>query len=60
MVQITPLIVAVIMAITPVVQADSWDCHPGVDYCGHTLLRYGYNATKLFNAAATLYTQRFD
>lgn len=39
MVQITFLMVAVIMAITPVAQAGG--CTPGLTYCGRTLLEYG-------------------
>ncbi|KAG6211303.1 hypothetical protein E4U35_003100 [Claviceps purpurea] len=39
MAQITSLMVAVIMAITPVTQAGAWDCTPGLLYCGDTLVR---------------------
>ncbi|KAG6122815.1 hypothetical protein E4U13_001086 [Claviceps humidiphila] len=51
MVQITSLMVAVIVAITPVAQAGPWACHPGLDYCGSTLLHFGYDAAKLFRVA---------
>ncbi|KAG6234979.1 hypothetical protein E4U24_008466, partial [Claviceps purpurea] len=49
MVQITFLMAAVIMAITPVAQAGG--CTPGLTYCGRTLLEYGYDDAKILEAA---------
>ncbi|KAG6186946.1 hypothetical protein E4U27_008202 [Claviceps purpurea] len=49
MVQITFLMVAAIMAITPVAQAGG--CTPGLTYCGRTLLEYGYDDAKILEAA---------
>ncbi|KAG5954039.1 hypothetical protein E4U57_004906 [Claviceps arundinis] len=37
MVQITSAIVAVMVAVIPVAQADDWRCRQGWFYCGHTL-----------------------
>ncbi|KAG6087321.1 hypothetical protein E4U30_004556 [Claviceps sp. LM220 group G6] len=37
MVQITSVIVAVMVAVIPVAQADDWHCRQGWFYCGHTL-----------------------
>ncbi|KAG5947098.1 hypothetical protein E4U59_002078 [Claviceps monticola] len=51
MVQITSLMVAVIMAITPVTQAGAWNCTPGLLYCGNTLIRNGYDVAKITKAA---------
>ncbi|KAG6297245.1 hypothetical protein E4U09_001434 [Claviceps aff. purpurea] len=51
MAQITSLMVAVIMAITPVTQAGAWDCTPGLLYCGDTLVRNGYDVAKITEAA---------
>ncbi|KAG5950442.1 hypothetical protein E4U13_006141 [Claviceps humidiphila] len=39
MVQILPLFLATLATISPVVQA----CTPGLDYCGYTLLEYGWH-----------------
>ncbi|KAG6207555.1 hypothetical protein E4U35_000849 [Claviceps purpurea] len=51
MVQITSLMVAVIMAMTPVTQAATGACTPGLLYCGGALLRNGYDVTKIIKAA---------
>ncbi|KAG6072742.1 hypothetical protein E4U16_005140 [Claviceps sp. LM84 group G4] len=51
MVQITSLIVAVIMAMTPVAQAGVWHCTPGLLYCGNTLVQRGYDRAKIIKAA---------
>ncbi|KAG6057096.1 hypothetical protein E4U32_005363 [Claviceps aff. humidiphila group G2b] len=53
MVQITPLMGAIIMAITPVAQAGA--CTPGLIYCGNTLSRLGYDDAKITEAAQAAY-----
>ncbi|KAG6147284.1 hypothetical protein E4U22_000758 [Claviceps purpurea] len=49
MVQVAPLIGAVIVAITSVAQAGA--CTPGLIYCGSTLSRLGYDDAKITEAA---------
>ncbi|KAG6001976.1 hypothetical protein E4U21_003589 [Claviceps maximensis] len=39
MVKITSILMAALAAIAPV--AEAGDCTTGLNYCGHTLLRYG-------------------
>ncbi|KAG5920995.1 hypothetical protein E4U61_007226 [Claviceps capensis] len=53
MVQIISLMVAVIMAITPVAQAGA--CTPGLIYCGSTLSRLDYDDAKITEAAQAAY-----
>ncbi|KAG6254465.1 hypothetical protein E4U23_006246 [Claviceps purpurea] len=48
MVQITSVIVAVMVAATPVAQAAA--CNPGFIYCGHTLERHSYDPEKIRQA----------
>ncbi|KAG6172899.1 hypothetical protein E4U51_006601 [Claviceps purpurea] len=45
MVQITSVIVAVMVAVTPVAQAAA--CNPGINYCGFNLKRHPYDMDKI-------------
>ncbi|KAG6212595.1 hypothetical protein E4U35_003605 [Claviceps purpurea] len=41
MIKFLSVVIATLAAVTPVVQAGS--CTPGLDYCGSTLMQYGWS-----------------
>ncbi|KAG6131236.1 hypothetical protein E4U12_003820 [Claviceps purpurea] len=55
MVQITSVIVAVMVAVTPMAQASRHlGCKPGFNYCGRTLFNQLYDAEKIVEEAKKL------